>query len=78
MATKKLNNVELDRKELFTKFNKANQTIGVLWFEKNFLAKKTKSLRQSYSKSKLSWRGLQVQSLTRCLASKNLLLIKPV
>ena len=30
LATKKLSDVELDRAELFTKFNKANQTIGAL------------------------------------------------
>ena len=44
LATKKLSDVELDREELSTKFNEANQTIGVLWFENNFLAKKTKKL----------------------------------
>ena len=36
--------MELDREELSTKFDKANQTIGALRFEKNFLAKKTKKL----------------------------------
>ena len=41
-TTKKLSDVKLDREELSTKFNKANQTIGALRFEKNFLAKKTK------------------------------------
>ena len=44
LAAKKLSNVELDRKELSTKFDEANQTIGVLWFENNFLAEKTKKL----------------------------------
>ena len=44
LATKKLSNVELDREELSTKFDEANQTIGALRFEKNFLAKKTKKL----------------------------------
>ena len=44
LATKKLSNVELDWEELSTKFNKANQTIGTLWFENNFLAEKTKKL----------------------------------
>ena len=34
--------MELDREELFTKVDEANQTIGVLWFENNFLAKRTK------------------------------------
>ena len=45
LATKKLNDVELDHEELSTKFDKANQTIGALWFENNFLAEKTKKLK---------------------------------
>ena len=44
LITKKLSDVELDRKELSTKFDEANQTIGALRFENNFLAKKTKKL----------------------------------
>ena len=44
LATKKLNDVELDREELSTKFDEANQTIGALRFKNNFLAKKTKKL----------------------------------
>ena len=43
LATKKLSDVELDH-EVSTKFNEANQTIGVLRFENNFLAEKTKKL----------------------------------
>ena len=35
---------ELDREELFTKFDEANQTIRALRFENNFLAEKTKKL----------------------------------
>ena len=44
LTTKKLSDVELDREELSTKFDKANQTIRVLRFENNFLAEKTKNL----------------------------------
>ena len=44
LATKKLSDVELDHEELSTKFEEANQTIGTLRFENNFLAKKTKKL----------------------------------
>ena len=44
LATKKLSDVELDREELSTKVDEANQTIGALRFENNFLAKKTKKL----------------------------------
>ena len=36
--------MELDCEELSTKFDDANQTIGALRFENNFLAKKTKKL----------------------------------
>lgn len=45
VATKKLSDMELDHEELFTKFDEANQTIGALRFENNFLAKKTKKLK---------------------------------
>ena len=44
LTTEKLNDVELDREELSTKFDEANQTIGALRFENNFLAEKTKKL----------------------------------
>ena len=44
LTTKKLSDVELDHEELSTKFNEANQIIGVLRYENNFLAKKTKKL----------------------------------
>ena len=44
MATKKLNEVELEREQISTKFDKANQTIGALRFENNLLVEKTKKL----------------------------------
>ena len=44
LTTKKLNDVELDRDKLSIKFDEANQTIGALRFENNFLAEKTKKL----------------------------------
>ena len=44
LTTKKLSDVELNREELSTKFDEANQTIGALRFENNFLAEKTKKL----------------------------------
>ena len=44
LATRKLSEVELEREELSTKVDEANQTIGALRFENNFLAKKTKKL----------------------------------
>ena len=44
LATKKLSDVKLDREELFIQFDEANQTIGALRFENNFLAENTKKL----------------------------------
>ena len=44
LATKKLSDVELEREEISTKFDEANQAIGALRFENNFLAEKTKKL----------------------------------
>ena len=44
LASKKLSDVELEREELSTKFDEANQTIGVLRFENNFLTEKTEKL----------------------------------
>ena len=44
LATKKLSDVELDHEEIFTKFDEANQIIGALRFETNFLAEKIKKL----------------------------------
>ena len=49
LATKKLNDVELDHEELFTKFDEANQTIGALRFENIFLAERTKKLEAELS-----------------------------
>ena len=44
LATKMLSDMELEREEISTKFDEANQTIGALRFENNFLAEKTKKL----------------------------------
>ena len=45
LSTKKFSEVELERKELSTKVDEANQTIRALRFENNFLAKRTKKLK---------------------------------
>ena len=42
LATKKLSEVELEWEEISTKFDEANQIIGALRFENNFLIEKTK------------------------------------
>ena len=44
LATKKLNEMQIEREEISTKFDEANQTIGALRFENNFLDEKTKKL----------------------------------
>ena len=44
LATRKLSEVELEWGKLSTKVDEANQTIGALRFENNFLAEKTKKL----------------------------------
>ncbi|KAL4632575.1 hypothetical protein ACB092_04G061400 [Castanea dentata] len=44
LATKKLSDVELEQEKLSTKFDKANQTIGALRFEKIFFVERTKTL----------------------------------
>ena len=75
LASKKLSNVKLEQEELSTKFDAANQTIEALRFENNFLAEKTKKLE---AELELNWRGIQVQSLMRCLVFKNLLPIELV
>ena len=49
LATKKLSDVEIDHEELSTKFDEANQIIGALRFENNFLAEKTKKLKEELS-----------------------------
>ena len=41
LAAKKLSDIELNREVLSTKVDEANQTIGTLQLENNFLAKRT-------------------------------------
>ena len=73
LSTKKLSDLELDREELSTNFDEANQNIGALQFENNFLAEKTKKLE-----AELVQVRAQLERLTRCLAFRNLLLMEPV
>ena len=44
LAMRKLSEVELEREELSTKVNEANQSIGALRFENNLLFETTKKL----------------------------------
>ena len=62
LATKKLSDVKLDREELSTKVDEANQTIGALRFENDLRIiswlKRPRNLKQSRFKSELNWRGI--------------------
>ena len=78
LATKKLSDVEPDQEELSTKVDEAKQTIGVLRFENNFLAEKTKKLEVELFQVSAQLKGLPVQNLMRCLAFRNLFLIEPM
>ena len=44
LTTKKLSDVELEREEISTKFDEANQIIGAVRFKNNFQAEKIKKL----------------------------------
>ena len=78
LATKKLSDVEFEWEEISTKFNEDNQTLEHCDLRKISWLRELRSLKQSCSKLNLSWKGLQVQSLMRCLAFRNLLLVEPV
>ena len=75
LATRKLSEVELEREELSTKVDEANQTIRALQFENNFLAEKTKKLDVEFFQE-LDWKGFQVPSWMKCSTSKKLHLTK--
>ena len=75
MATKKLSDVELDQEELSTKFDEANQTIGALRFENNFLTEKIKKLEAELFQVRAQLERTSSAKLDEML---NLLLIKLV
>ena len=78
LATKKLSDVELEREEISIKFNKANQTIGALRFENNFLVKKTKKLEVELFQVRTQLEKTSSTKLNECSVLKNLLSIEPV
>ena len=78
LATKKLSDVELDQEELSTKADEANQTIGVLLFENNFIVEKTKKLEAELLQVRAQLERISSTKLDRCLAFRNLLLIELV
>ena len=71
LATKKFSNVELEREKISTKFDKANQTIGALRFENNFLVEKTKKLE-----AELFQVGAQLERTSRAKLNEMLSLQK--
>ena len=75
LTTKKLSDVELDREELFTKFDEANQTIGVLRFENIFLAEKTKKLEAELFQVRTQLERTSSVKM-RCSVFRNLLMIE--
>ena len=76
LTTKKLSDEELYREELSTKFDEANQTIGTLRFENNFLAEKTKKLEAELFQVRAQLERTSSAKLVRCSVFKNLLLIE--
>ena len=85
MTTKKFSDVELEREEISTKFDEANQTIGALRFENNFLAEKTKKLEVELFQVRVQLEKtlnakldgmLSLQKSTSIF--RNLLLIEPI
>ena len=75
LATKKLNDVEFERKEISTKFDEANQTIGKLRFENNFLVKKTKKFEAKLFQVRAQLERTSSAKLNEMLS---LVLIEPV
>ena len=70
LATKKLSDVELERKEISINFDEANQTIGVLRFENNFLVEKTKKLEAKLFQVKAQLKTTSSAKLDEMLSLK--------
>ena len=68
IAYEKLSDVELDCEELSTKFDEANQTIGALRFENNFLAKKTRKFEAELFQVKSQLERTSIVKLDKMLS----------
>ena len=66
LATKKLSDVELEREEISTKVDEANQTIRVLRCENSFLVEKTKKLEAELFQVRAQLERTSSRSLMRC------------
>ena len=78
LATKKLSDVEFDHQSFPRSLMKQIRPLEHCDLRIISWLRRPRNLRQSCSKSELSWKGLQVQILRRCSAFRNLLSIKPV
>ena len=78
LTTKNLSDVELDCEELSTKFDEANQTIGALRFENNFLVEKTKKLKADLVQVRAQLERTSSAKLDDMLSIQNLLQIEQV
>ena len=78
LTTKNLSDVELDCEELSTKFDEANQTIGALRFENNFLVEKTKKLEADLVQVRAQLERTSSAKLDDMLSIQNLLQIEQV
>ena len=78
LATKKLSDVELKWEEISTKFDVANQTIGALRFENNFLVEKTKKLEVELFQVRAQPESTSSAKLDEMLSLQNWLLIELV
>ena len=68
LTTMKLSDMELDRKELSTKFDEANQTIEALKFENNFLVEKAKKLKAKLFQVRAQLEGTSSAKLDEMLS----------
>ena len=78
LATKKLSDMELEYEEISTKFDEANQTIGTLRFENNFLVEKTKKLEAELFQVRAQLERTSSAKLDEMLSLQNLLPIEPI
>ena len=78
LATKELSEMELEQEKISTKFDEANQTIGALRFENNFLAKKTKKLEAELFQVRAQLERTSSAKLDEMLSLQNWLLIELV
>ena len=70
--------MKLEREEISTKFDEANQTIGALRFKNNFLAERTKKLEAKLFQVRAQLERTSSTKLDEMLVFRNMLPIEPV